>query len=151
MILKDKLEELFRLQASLNDYIFKKQGLKDKDGNPLTMDRLTEVAATKNIQGPNSDTNIWLSKFLQALNDESREVGEELLWKWWSSDSLNMENIRTEIVDQLHFWISLALTSGMDANDVFNLYLKKNETNIQRQDQEYSKISKNESENNRIR
>ncbi len=138
---KDMLEELFRLQSSLNDYIFRKKGLQDKDGRPLTMSRLMQ-AATEAEPGPNSDTNIWLSRFLQALNDESREVSEELLWKWWSKDTLNMENIREEIVDQLHFWISLSLASGMNAKDVFERYLRKNEVNIKRQNQDYSKSSK---------
>ncbi|MDR1760274.1 MAG: dUTPase [Fibrobacter sp.] len=146
---KDMLEELFRLQTSLNDYIFNKKGLQDKDGRPLTMSRLMQSAA-ENELGPNSDTNVWLSKFLQALNDESREVSEELLWKWWSKDTLNMENIREEIVDQLHFWISLALASGMNAKDVFECYLRKNKVNIERQNQDYSKSAKHETDHNQV-
>ena len=77
----------------------------------------------------------------------SRELGEELLWKWWSKDSLSMQNIRVEIVDQLHFWVSLALTAGMDANKVFDIYSQKNQVNIDRQNKDYSKSNKNENDN----
>jgi len=58
-----------------------------------------------------------------------------------------MQNIRVEIVDQLHFWISLALTAGMDAEKVFDIYCQKNKVNIDRQNNDYSKKNKNEADN----
>ena len=62
-----------------------------------------------------------------------------------------MQNIRVEIVDQLHFWLSLAMTAGLDAEKVFSLYLQKNAVNFQRQENGYSKASKNEDENRAIK
>jgi dimeric dUTPase (all-alpha-NTP-PPase superfamily) len=94
--------------------------------------------------------NEWLGKYLTALDDESRELREELLWKWWSKDHLDLQNIRVEIVDQLHFWISLALTAGMSASDVFDTYLQKNAINHARQEQGYSRANKNEGDNQSI-
>jgi len=146
---KDKLEEIFRLQSMLNDYIFAKKDLRDKDGNVLKTEKLVSEAQKENI-GPNTVTNEWLAKYMEALDDEGRELKEELLWKWWSKDHLDMQNIRVEIVDQLHFWVSLALTAGMDAEKVFDLYYQKNKVNIDRQDKDYSKENKDESDNKGI-
>lgn len=150
MSAKDKLEELFELQASLNDFVFQKQNLRSVDGSPLDMKSLIEQAKADGGIGPNTDTNIWLSKYLTALEDESRELRDELLWKWWSKDKLDMQNIRVEIVDQLHFWLSLAMISGMDAQKVYDLYMQKNQVNIERQQSGYSKANKNEADNQAI-
>lgn len=146
----DKLAEMFRMQSLLNDHVFAKKDIRDREGNTLTMQTLFAQGANDKALGPNTEVNQWLANYLTALDDESRELREELLWKWWSKDSLNMQNIRVEIVDQLHFWISLALTAGMDADKVFDIYLQKNRVNIERQNNDYSKTNKNESDNARI-
>ena len=146
----DKLEELFRLQEALNDFVFAKQDLRDKNGKVLTMAALREQALSGEPLGPNTEVNQWLRKYLEALTDESRELGEELFWKWWSKDKLDMQNIKIEIVDQLHFWLSLAITAGMDAEKVFDIYMQKNKVNIERQNAGYSKDNKNEADNKRI-
>jgi len=146
----DKFEELFRLQEVLNDFVFAKQDLRDKNGKVLTMAALREQAQGAEALGPNTGVNEWLRKYLEALTDESKELGEELLWKWWSKDKLDMQNIRVEIVDQLHFWLSLAITAGMDAEKVFDIYVQKNKVNIERQNAGYSKETKNEADNRGI-
>jgi len=146
----DKFEELFRLQEVLNNFVFAKQDLRDKNGKVLTMAALREQAQGAEPLGPNTEVNEWLRKYLEALTDESKELGEELLWKWWSKDKLDMQNIRVEIVDQLHFWLSLAITAGMDAEKVFDIYVQKNKVNIERQNAGYSKENKNEADNRGI-
>jgi dimeric dUTPase (all-alpha-NTP-PPase superfamily) len=146
----DKLEELFRLQEMLNDLVFSKQDLRDKNGKLLNMAALREQSNNGEPLGPNTEVNQWLRKYLEALTDESRELGEELLWKWWSKDKLDMQNIRIEIVDQLHFWLSLAITAGMDAEKVFSIYTQKNTVNIERQNSGYNKENKNEADNKGI-
>ncbi len=138
----DKLDQLFALQTELNDRIFAKQDLRGRDGNTLSMQALRAEARSAVPLGPNTDVNAWLGKFLTALDDESRELREELLWKWWSKDHLDLQNIRVEIVDQLHFWISLALTAGLSADEVFQVYVQKNAVNHARQDQNYSRADK---------
>lgn len=146
----DMLREIFRMQSLLNDYVFEKKDLRDREGKTLTMAKLLDQGANSSEIGPNTEVNQWLGNYLTALDDESRELREELLWKWWSKDHLNMQNIRVEIVDQLHFWVSLALTAGMDADKVYDIYLQKNKVNLERQDKGYSKVTKNESDNHAI-
>ncbi len=146
----DKLDELVNMQSKLNDNIFAKKDIRDRDGNILTVKKLQEEANKENI-GPNTEVNEWLRKYLDALDDESRELREELLWKWWSKDHLNMQNIKVEIIDQLHFWLSLALTAGLDSQKIYDIYMQKNEINFKRQESGYSKNTKTESDNQGIK
>jgi dimeric dUTPase (all-alpha-NTP-PPase superfamily) len=136
------LEELFALQAGLNDKIFQKRNLTGRDGQALSMEKLLEQARSGQALDANSDVCVWLGKFLKAHDDEARELAEELPWKWWSKDNIDLQAIRVEIVDMLHFWISLALTSGMDAQDVARIYQQKHAINEKRQDQDYSAAEK---------
>ena len=148
----DKLEELFKMQAELNDKIFKKQGLTTVSGDiGLSSGSLYALSRFGLSQGPNSTVNIWLKNYLDALDDESSELRKELLWKWWSNDKLNMQNIRVEIIDILNFWISLAITAGLDAGEVMRLYKQKNKINQNRQEQGYSKETKSELDNETIK
>lgn len=137
----DKLDELFGSQSFLNDAIFAKRSLHGQDGQILSTERLASLARTQAV-APGSDTAIWLANYLKALQDEGRELGEEIPWKWWSKQNLDMDAIRVEIVDILHFWISLALTAGLDANETLRLYRLKNEINLKRQDAGYDASAK---------
>ena len=145
----DMLQEIFRIQAELNDHIFAKQAIRSRSGSPLTMEEIREQVNAEAF-GPNDDVNRWLSNYLTALDDESRELRAELLWKWWSKDRLDIQNIRVEIVDLLHFLVSLAQCAGLSAEDIYRVYLKKNEINFQRQAQGYSQQTKTESDNRAI-
>ena len=37
----------------------------------------------------------------------------------------------------LHFWVSMCTIAGLDADEVINLYLKKNQLNHKRQNEGY--------------
>jgi dimeric dUTPase (all-alpha-NTP-PPase superfamily) len=59
-------------------------------------------------------------------------------WKWWAKyQKFDEQNARVEVVDCLHFLISMAQVLGMSADDVFAAYVKKNEVNLRRQDSGY--------------
>lgn len=74
--------------------------------------------------------------FLGALLHEVVEARDELHWKWWkkSHPPINQDALKEELVDCLHFLVSAMLSAGMDAKEVTNLYLHKNEVNHKRQD-----------------
>ena len=146
----DKLEAIFSMQSELNDAIFAKKQIKDRNGDVMSMNSLQKEAQSGDL-GPNGIVNEWLQKYLQALNDESRELKDELLWKWWSKDKLDMQNIKVEIIDQLHFWVSLALTAGMSPDDIYQVYQQKNAINHKRQQEGYSKANKTEADNKAIK
>lgn len=143
---EDYLKKIFQIQAGLNNLIFEKHNLKDKNGELMNSDKMRNEGRAENI-GVNSITAEWLYKFTTALKDELRELEEELPWKWWSKDNLDMQNIRVEIVDILFFTVCLSIAAGLDASDLEELYRKKAVVNLERQFKDYSKATKSESDN----
>lgn len=60
------------------------------------------------------------------------------------------QNVRLEIVDILHFLVSMALASGMTAEDLYRMYVQKNKVNHNRIESGYSTIGKTEDDNRSI-
>jgi NTP pyrophosphatase (non-canonical NTP hydrolase) len=145
----DKLEEIFAKQSALNDEIFATQDIRARDGKVLTMAAIREALQRSEL-GPNGLPNQWLRNYLTALKSEAGEIEESLLWKWWSKDRIDLQNIRVEIVDLMHFLTSMALVAGLSAEDFHRLYTRKHEVNRQRQEQGYSKATKDETDNKGI-
>ena len=79
----------------------------------------------------------WFLNFELALKQESAEAIDSLNWKWWKKDGDDWDNVKVELVDMLHFWVSMCTIAGMDAKEVFELYSKKNKLNFKRQDEGY--------------
>ncbi|MAQ64009.1 dUTPase [bacterium] len=79
----------------------------------------------------------WFLKFEKALSQESAEAIDSLNWKWWKQDADDWDNVKVELVDMLHFWVSMCTIAGLDAKDVYDLYAKKNKLNFKRQDEGY--------------
>ena len=146
---KDMLTEIFKMQADLNDYVFQKNGLKDKAGMTLSMDAIFS-AVNENQLMANDLPNIWLSKYAKATAEELDELNEDLLWKWWSKDKIDIQNIRVELIDILHFLVSAMICAGLTPDRVFDIYRQKHEVNIKRQDSDYSRANKTEDDNKEI-
>jgi dimeric dUTPase (all-alpha-NTP-PPase superfamily) len=146
-----ELKEIFKMQSDLNDYVFSKKNIKDLDGNALTTDKLIASGKSEEEILCVSITNDWLKKYSWALGDELRELNDELMDKWWSKDPLDMQNIRVELIDILHFLVSAMMTAGMEAEDVERIYTQKWKKNFARQDNGYSKSTKTEDDNKEIK
>ncbi|HBH10042.1 MAG TPA: dUTPase [Gammaproteobacteria bacterium] len=143
------LEDIFRMQLELNDYVFKKNNLKNKSGDVLNMQAI--ITAVKNEDMMVNDLpNKWLVNYSKAIKEELSELDEELLWKWWSKDEIDMQNIRVELIDILHFLISAMMCAGLTAEKVFDIYQQKHAVNIKRQDMDYNKKIKTEDDNKDI-
>ena len=67
----------------------------------------------------------WFLNFECALKQESAEAIDSLNWKWWKKDEDDWDNVKVELVDMLHFWVSMCTMADMDAKEVFELYAKK--------------------------
>lgn len=122
----DQLRELWRLQKALNERI------------GVHPDRMTEQ---ERIQ--------WILNYCRAMSQEIAELTDSVPWKWWARyQKFDPQNARVEVVDLLHFLISLAQVLGMSADDVFDAYVKKNQVNFQRQETGYT--HKDESDSKHI-
>ena len=145
----DMLKRIFEMQTDLNNYVFAKNKLADESGKTLLMD--TIYAAVNNGELKVNDLpNAWLANYSKAMAEEVKELDEELLWKWWSKDEIDIQNIRVELIDVLHFLVSAMICAGLTPYKVFDIYCQKHSVNLNRQDTGYSKSTKTESDNKSI-
>lgn len=108
--MNDRLDKIFEMQKSLNDEIVETRGLS---------------------KGP---TDEWIQRQILAMISELAEVMDEVNFKWWKNKKpINSDNLKEEIVDVFHFFVSMCLTAGMDAEELYQRYLAKNAENFNRQ------------------
>ena len=79
----------------------------------------------------------WILKFFLAMRQEISEGIDSLDWKWWKKGENDWQNLQVELIDILHFWVSLCQLAGLNAEDAFELYNKKNQLNHERQEGGY--------------
>jgi len=80
------------------------------------------------------------------MQQETAELVDSVPWKWWAKyQKFDEQNARVEVVDLFHFLVSLAQTLGMSADDVYGAYVKKNQVNLQRQENGYAKKDEGDS------
>ncbi len=107
----DKLDQLFSMQSLLDTYISREREL---DGKYTQSE--------------------WIQKKSLALIDEVTELLNEVNYKWWKNPKpVNERAVKEEIVDILHFFVSICLTAGMTADELYEIYCDKNRENIARQ------------------
>ena len=107
----DRLESMLAVQRELNEAIIKKRGLEG-------------ISQSE-----------WLQKHTLAMVSELAELLDEVNFKWWKNPKpLDEPALKEELVDILHFFLSMCLASGMDAEEMYQIYLKKNEENFKRQE-----------------
>ena len=112
----DRLDEIFRMQKALND----------------------DIIARRHLEGI-SDTE-WIQKQTLAMLSEMAELLNEVNFKWWKNKRpVNTEALQDELVDVLHFFVSMCLRAGMSAEDLYRKYCEKNKENFNRQ---YGKSTK---------
>ena len=105
----DKLDVIFQLQQSLDE----------------------DIVARRNLDFPKE---VWMQKEVLAMISELSEVLDEVNFKWWKNPKpVDDAALKGELVDVLHFFVSMCLKSGMSAQELFELYQAKNQENFDRQ------------------
>ena len=105
----DKLDMIFQMQQSLDGDIAKRRNL-------------------------SYSKETWMQKEVLAMISELSEVLDEVNFKWWKNPKpIDDDALKGELVDVLHFFVSMCLKSGMDADELFALYRAKNQENFDRQ------------------
>jgi predicted phosphodiesterase len=91
----------------------------------------------------------WVLNYCRAMVQEVAELTDCVPWKWWASyQKFDKQNARVEIVDLLHFLISLAQVMEITSDELFEAYTKKHRVNLARQESGYS--TKDENDNKHI-
>ena len=75
-----------------------------------------------------------MQRKILALLTELTEVLDEVNYKWWKNPKeIDYDKVKEELIDVLHFFISMCITAGMDADEMLRCYLAKNKENYARQ------------------
>lgn len=106
---KDKLEVIFELQKKLD----------------------TDIQTRRNLDFPMEQ---WIQKDVLAMISELAELLDEVNFKWWKNEKpVDEAALHGELVDILHFFVSMCIRAGMDADKLFEGYIAKNRENFDRQ------------------
>ncbi len=106
----DKLETIFKYQKSFDDELIEKRNLQ------------------------NIGMEEWIQRETLAMMSELSELIDEVNFKWWKNKKpVDVDRVREELVDVLHFFSSMCIKSGMDADELFDRYMAKNKENFDRQ------------------
>lgn len=105
----DMLREIFAMQKALND----------------------DIANGRDLHFTPEE---WIQKNILATISELSEVMDEVNFKWWKNKKpVNHESLLEELTDVLHFYVSMCLHAGIDADELFRAYCDKNAENYRRQ------------------
>lgn len=106
----DKLDAIFDMQSALNK----------------------EIVALRHLENITPDE--WQQKLTLAMLSELTEALDGTNWKWWKNKApKDPDYLKDEIVDMLHFLVSMSLRAGMSADEMFERYIAKNKENFDRQ------------------
>lgn len=107
---KDMLREIFRLQKEFDDAVVSHRGL---DYSP----------------------EVWIQKEVLAIISELSEILDEVNFKWWKDPKeIDHGKLTEEIVDVLHFFVSMCLKAGLGPEELYEAYVRKNRENFARQE-----------------
>jgi len=108
--MNDKLDIIFQYQKMFDDELIEKRGLAG-----ISMEE-------------------WIQKETLAMLSELAELIDEVNFKWWKNKKpVDPELVKGELVDILHFFVSMCLKTGMTADELYERYRDKNKENFDRQ------------------
>jgi len=106
----DKLDVIFHMQNKFDSDLIKNRGL----------------------EGVKPEE--WLKMQTLAVISELSELLTEVNFKWWKNPKeIDMSAVKEELIDILHFFVGMCLRTGMTSEELYEIYLKKNEENFKRQ------------------
>lgn len=106
----DKLDKIFAMQKMLNE----------------------DIRARRNLNGISKEE--WIQKQTLAMISELSELIDEVNFKWWKNKKeVDEQLVKEELVDILHFFVSMCLVYDMDGEELFRMYMDKNKENFDRQ------------------
>ena len=106
----DKLDSIFAMQKALDE----------------------DITSRRHLEGFTPQE--WIQKDVLAIVAELGELLDEVNFKWWKNPKeINTAAVQEEMVDVFHFFVSMCIRAGMNAEDLFRIYSEKNKENVDRQ------------------
>jgi dimeric dUTPase (all-alpha-NTP-PPase superfamily) len=121
-MMTDKLEEIIKLQTEFMEKL-----------------EIPKYNATTSMGKLTPQVQEAIPHFMFALVCELGEIGDAINWKSWkkTKKEVDMDNLRMEFIDALHFLLEMMIMCGMDAKTIYNEYIKKMSENWARQARGY--------------
>ena len=105
----DKLDVIFHMQRKFDEDVAKNRGIEWTSGE-------------------------WIPNQTLAMISELAELLAEVNFKWWKNPKpVDAAAVKEELVDILHFFVGMCLRAGMTSEEMYRIYLAKNEENFKRQ------------------
>jgi len=105
----DKLDMIFELQQQLN----------------------SDIETRRNLSFSREE---WMQKEVLAMISELSEVLDEVNFKWWKNPKpIDDLALKGELVDVLHFFVSMCLKASIGPEELYQAYVRKNRENFARQ------------------
>lgn len=120
----DKLETMMEMQKQFQERI---------GFNFETMTEKEKATYMKEMQ-------MWVTdEMSEALHELKFAKGWSKQYDSWTQEETeyHADKFKDEMVDAFHFFMNVLIAAGMDANELFERYLKKNKINIDRQNNGY--------------
>lgn len=84
----------------------------------------------------------YIKDMVLALENETHEMLQEIGWKpWATSRHINIEGMKSELVDMFQFFMNLCFAGGMDSEELIIRHENKLQINYQRADSDYDGVS----------
>lgn len=119
----DKLDKIYNEQFNLQKYLG-------------TVDKLNSSPSLKQQ---------YINQMILAIHEEATEIMRESAYKnpeyvpfgWKKGQQFNEEKFKEEIADILHFVMNLCIAVNMDAEELYQRYMNKNNENKERKKSGY--------------
>lgn len=86
------------------------------------------------------EMHLWVvDEMSEGLHELKYAKGWSKKYDSWTEEETKLrdDNFKDEMVDAFHFFMNILIATGMDANELYERYLNKNEINIERQNTGY--------------
>jgi len=67
------------------------------------------------------ETKKWTLNMLRAYQQELAELMESIPWRWWENTKFDEQNARVELVDMIHFVVSMAINVNLTPEEIFKI------------------------------
>lgn len=136
----DKLDQIFSAQKKLMQNYKKiaEEDLKKKFGVEVSIPEDVWNGMTANLH-TKSGNHFIVEMINAAIHELSEAVQTMKNWKSWKQTEVpsDVDHFKEEMIDSLHFFVEALLLCGVTADEVYDLYFKKNKVNQFRQESNY--------------
>ena len=117
----DKLEQIFKKQKELQQKILNKE--------------ISELL--ENQEFINLNILACFSELNEILSETQWKNPYKIKYGWKKTQEFKIDKYKDELIDLLHFYVNLCISAGIEPNEIYSRYMKKNKINHSRKERGY--------------